>query len=57
MIEVRPARRGPVVVRRHAATKDGGINAAVDGMRGVLGRLFGRSDEHHAGADSIRQTR
>jgi hypothetical protein len=57
MIEVRPARRGPVVVRRHAATKDGGINAAVDGMRGVLGRLFGRSDVHHAGADSIRQTR
>ena len=54
MIEVRPSRRGPVVVRRHAATKDGGVTAAVDGMRTVLGRLFGRSDERHPGADTIR---
>jgi len=54
MIEVRPTRRGPVVVRRHAVTKDGGIRAAVDGMREVLGRLFGRVDQRHAGAETIR---
>ena len=55
MIEVRPTRRGPVVVRRHAATKDGGIHAAVDGMREVLARLFGRLDERHPGAETIRR--
>ena len=54
MIEVRPSRRGPVVVRRHAATKDGGVTAAVDAMGTVLGRLFGRSDQRHPGAETIR---
>ncbi len=55
MIEVRATRRGPVVVRRHAVTKDGGVHAAVDAMREVLSRLFGRLEDRHRGADSIRR--
>ena len=54
MIQVRASRRGPVVVRRHASTENGGVDAAVDGMRQVLGRLFGRVDQRHPGARTIR---
>jgi hypothetical protein len=56
MIEVRPTGHEPVVVRRHAATKDEVIRAAVAGTRTALERLFGRLDARHPGAASIRRT-
>jgi hypothetical protein len=56
MIEVRPNGHEPVVVRRHAATKDEVIRAAVTATRGALERLFSRLDERHPGAASIRHT-
>ena len=54
MIEVRPHGHAPVVVRRHAATKDEVVRSAVDGMRVVLDRLFDRLDERRSGARSVR---
>jgi hypothetical protein len=56
MIEARPSGHGPVVVRRHAATKDEAIRAAVTRTREALDRLFGRLDARHAGASTIRRT-
>jgi hypothetical protein len=56
MIEVRPTGHAPVVVKRHAATKDDVVRSAVDGMRVVLERLFGRlDDDRHVGAETIRR--
>jgi hypothetical protein len=56
MIEVRPNGHEPVVIRRHAATKDEVIRAAVAATRGTLERLFSRLDERHPGAASIRHS-
>jgi hypothetical protein len=57
MIEVRPTRHAPVVVKRHATTKDEVIRSAVDGMRVVLERMVGKLDGRHAGAPTIRRGR
>jgi hypothetical protein len=56
MIEVRPNGHEPIVVHRHAATKDEVIRTAVTATRTALERLYGRLDERHAGAASIRRT-
>jgi hypothetical protein len=55
MIQVRPAHHEPVVVTRHASTKEEVIRSAIDGMRIALDRLFGRlSGGRRTGADTIR---
>lgn len=54
MVEVRPTGHEPVAVRNRAATKDEAVRGAVDQMHGVLTRLFGRLDQSHPGADTIR---
>jgi hypothetical protein len=56
MVEVRLAGSAPVVVRRRAPSKDEVIASALDGVRGALGRLLGRLDTVHAGAETIRHT-
>jgi hypothetical protein len=54
MVEVRPTGHEPVAVRNRAATKDDAVRGAVDQMYGVLTRLFGRLDQRHPGAETIR---
>lgn len=55
VLEARLTGHEPVVVRRHATTKDELVRGAVEGMRVALERLYGRLDERHPGADTIRR--
>ncbi len=54
MIEVRPAGHAPVAVTHHAATMDAAISGAARQMHARLESLFGRLDDAHPGAPTIR---
>ncbi len=54
MIEVRPNGHPPVAVTHHAATMDEAISGAARQMHARLESLFGRLDDRHPGAPTIR---
>lgn len=51
LIEARPAGHEPVVTRHHATSA---VDEAAREMRSRLQGIFGRLDERHPGADTIR---
>ncbi len=57
MIEVKPARHQPVAVTHHATTTQQAISGAAQEMHDVLASLFGRLNDRHPGAPTIRGRR
>ena len=54
LMEARPAGHEPVVTRHHATSAVVAVDEAAREMRSRLQSLFGRLDERHPGADTIR---